>query len=1038
MLGLWLLLPPGATAQIAEEPPIVHAVDAAGNPTFMTGDLGSIGAIDVGDLESDPKTRQQAESVAQSVLEARIEDHFGALGSEAFELSRIETDDLGAVHFRYRQTLDGLPVDLAELVLHAWADSGEVFALNGGFGGAAGAETSPALSGPEAVTSALTEAAIENPMSVGPPTLTYLLEPTSHAVFLTYRVKVAYVESASLVLAEEPPSLRIEDLYVDAVSGELVARLPRAHTLEHRSTYSAEGQSNFAGAPDAWPFLGDPLVLHCQDDVCLPEATPMSQQAHDHVGTAYDYFLARFGRLSFDGRGGEIRVTTDFVFPGNDVADPSDDILNVAGWWSTPDPNDPRFSLGAMLLGPGDGIAWHPPGRALDVVAHEITHGVTSNSARLIYFVQPGGLNEAMSDIFAAAAEAWADGGITPDTWKLGEDALITGEAVRFMNDPERDFRSYDHFQDYLDAFDLAQGEAPMPDVHFTSGIANLAFYLLVEGGFHPRIDHQLAWNDTEVPAIGLAKAEQIFYDTLTLYLTPSSNFETARYASQQAAYNRYGAETADAVHRAWCAVGVPQCSIVVVNHPPMADFSADCADGAGEPATCSFDATASTDDDFISSYQWTFGDGQNGEGLFPEHTYPAYGTYPVTLRVEDAQGLSDTVTQEVRIGPIQPPTPLLPSLATAVEPGAVTFTWSNGPAEAVRYRVKVHDVTAGTNSQLHNVEIPPTAVSQVLGGFVDGRDYKWTIRAELGAGGTTAWTPWAHFVVRTPGLLDPPTLVAPAQGSVLAAGAVTFSWNPGGTAPSYRVVVERTTGGTTVVHDTLVSSATTEVVLSDFQQGIGYRWRMRTESSPTVVGAWTPWIDFSILDPSGPPTPLDPTVGASRVPGDVEFRWAEVAGPIRYRVVVQDLSQGNVVIHHAVIDAPADSVTLSGFVEGHGYRWKVRADFGGSNTGWSNWSTFDVMTPPPPVRQAPAQGAQVPSGDVFFDWDPVPQATRYRMVVQDASNTVLHTLTVDAPVTNATLLGFVTGTYRWRVRAEFGNGIPTTWGSWISFSVIP
>ena len=75
-----------------------------------------------------------------------------------------------------------------------------------------------------------------------------------------------------------------------------------------------------------------------------------------------------------------------------------------------------------MVYGDGDGDVFSPLGAALDVVAHELTHGVTDFTSDLIYFNESGALNEGLSDIFSAAAEAWIDGGINDDTWKLGED----------------------------------------------------------------------------------------------------------------------------------------------------------------------------------------------------------------------------------------------------------------------------------------------------------------------------------------------------------------------------------------------------------------------------------------------------------------------------------------------------------------------------------------------------------------------------------------------------------------------------------------
>jgi len=204
-----------------------------------------------------------------------------------------------------------------------------------------------------------------------------------------------------------------------------------------------------------------------------------------------------------------------------------------------------------MVYGDGDGERFGPLGTATDVVAHELAHGLTNSESGLVYENESGALNEAWSDIFGAGAEAWRDGGVSDNTWKIGEDVYTPnqpGDALRYMNEPARG-RSRDYYPDRY-VGDLDHG-----GVHINSGIANLAYYLLAEGGRHPR-------NQTgvDVPGIGIEVAEQIFYRATTTYLTPQSNFEAARVATRQSALDLYDQATADAVDLAWCAVGVPGC----------------------------------------------------------------------------------------------------------------------------------------------------------------------------------------------------------------------------------------------------------------------------------------------------------------------------------------------------------------------------------------------------------------------------------------------------------------------------------------------
>ena len=93
-------------------------------------------------------------------------------------------------------------------------------------------------------------------------------------------------------------------------------------------------------------------------------------------------------------------------------------------------------------------------------------------------------------------------------------------------------------------------GSSDNGGVHWNSGIANLAFKLLVDGGRHPR-----GKSSVNVPAIGFDAAADIFYAANVSCLTPSSNFAAARYCTADV----FGGTHAAAVHAAWDAVGVPK-----------------------------------------------------------------------------------------------------------------------------------------------------------------------------------------------------------------------------------------------------------------------------------------------------------------------------------------------------------------------------------------------------------------------------------------------------------------------------------------------
>jgi vibriolysin len=222
-----------------------------------------------------------------------------------------------------------------------------------------------------------------------------------------------------------------------------------------------------------------------------------------------------------------------------------------------------------MVYGDGDGSTASSLAESMDVTAHELTHAVTDTESDLVYSGESGGLNEAMSDIFGNVCEWYRDGQVvSANTWLVGDDCWTPGtpgDALRYMADPELDGSSIDHYADYYDGI----------DVHYSSGIANLAFYLMSQGGTHPR-----GQSSVVVPAIGIAKAAQIFYRANTALLTANSTFADAKLLTQQAAQQLgYSQADVDAVKAAWDAVGVgvpipPPPTTPLQNNVPVSNLS--------------------------------------------------------------------------------------------------------------------------------------------------------------------------------------------------------------------------------------------------------------------------------------------------------------------------------------------------------------------------------------------------------------------------------------------------------------------------------
>ncbi|MFI9343919.1 M4 family metallopeptidase [Streptomyces sp. NPDC052773] len=249
--------------------------------------------------------------------------------------------------------------------------------------------------------------------------------------------------------------------------------------------------------------------------------------------TTWDYYKNTFGRngIKNDGKAAYSRVHYGNAY--------------VNAFWSD--------SCFCMTYGDGEGNT--KPLTSLDVAAHEMTHGVTSNTAGLNYSGESGGLNEATSDIFGAAVEFYAGNPADPGDYLIGEKIDINGDGtpLRYMDKPSKDGVSADYWSSSLGGM----------DVHHSSGPANHFFYLLSEGSGAKTVNgvgyNSPTYNGSTVTGIGRAKAAAIWYKALTTYMTSTTNYKGARTATLNAASALYGASSTEykAVAAAWAAVNV-------------------------------------------------------------------------------------------------------------------------------------------------------------------------------------------------------------------------------------------------------------------------------------------------------------------------------------------------------------------------------------------------------------------------------------------------------------------------------------------------
>lgn len=253
--------------------------------------------------------------------------------------------------------------------------------------------------------------------------------------------------------------------------------------------------------------------------------------AFEGFGVTYDFFQSVFGRNSFDNRG-----------------------MRMEGYVHYGRTYDNAFWNGrAMIFGDGDRTLFKDFTGSLDVIAHELGHGVTQFTAGLEYHNEPGALNESMSDVFGSMVKQWKlKQSAAKADWLIGADIFtpaIKGDALRSLKDPGS---AYDdpqigkdpqpkHMKDYHKLPDNDEGD--WGGVHINSGIPNHAFCLVAT---------TLGGNSWEKPG-------RIWYEALR-QSESQTNFTSFATKTFLHASNTFGPTSAEAnaVRNAWSKVGVP------------------------------------------------------------------------------------------------------------------------------------------------------------------------------------------------------------------------------------------------------------------------------------------------------------------------------------------------------------------------------------------------------------------------------------------------------------------------------------------------
>ncbi|MFD3573479.1 M4 family metallopeptidase [Streptomyces sp. NPDC058644] len=484
----------------------------------------------------------QDASADRSVTAERI----GLGAKEKLVVRDVVKDADGTTHTRYERTFDGLPVLGGDLVVHT-AKSGELKGVT---------KATEAT-----VKVASTDAKLAKSSVAKSAESTAAKAKTAQADAQSPR-KVVWAASGKPVLAYEtvvtgmqkdgtPSRLHV---ITDAATGKKLYQYQAIENGTGNSQYSGKVTVGSKKGTSGYELTDKARGGHRTFDLKHAEsgAGKLFKDANDVWGNGkpssaqtagvdaaygaqltWDYYKSVHGRkgINGDGKGASSRVHF-----GNGY---------VNAFW-----DDSCF---CMTYGDGEGNK--KPLTSIDVAAHEMTHGVTSATGNMEYNGESGGLNEATSDIFAAAVEFKAKNPKDVGDYLIGEKIDINGDGtpLRYMDKPSKDGGSLDKWS----------ANAGNVDVHYSSGIANHFFYLLSEGSGKKRINgvkyNSPTADGSKVLGIGRGKAEKIWYKALTTYFTSTTNYKAARKGTLRAAKDLYGANSTEykRVAAAWTGVNV-------------------------------------------------------------------------------------------------------------------------------------------------------------------------------------------------------------------------------------------------------------------------------------------------------------------------------------------------------------------------------------------------------------------------------------------------------------------------------------------------
>ena len=429
---------------------------------------------------------------------------------ESFTFDDAKYGTNGSTYYSFQQMYKGLKVYGAEVAVQV-SKNQKLESIIGKYSTALDLDTTASISGTDAMSSSL------DSISDGDVTSQKVFKEPELIVYMDYNDAAHLAYESVLRYTDQAGEYHTDKVFTDANSGEVIDTVNRIHGERDIDVYTLNGNCTSMGSNSSLPGQ-----LARDNDTA--SGTQSVDNAYDYLNNSYQFYKHMFNRNSYDANDATVTATVDAKFSNGG---------QCSGLNAFFSPDDKQLAFGT-----GDSSTKNFAG-AEDIVGHELTHAVTWKTSNLEYKNESGALNESISDIFGTTIQAWSQSGggtggnpatieTNNETWVLGEQ-LENSKFYRYLNDPTKDGSSPDNYDDRY------TGSQDNGGVHSNSGITNLAYALLVEGGTHPQ-------NETNVvvTGIGMDKAIRIWYEAQTTTMGTRTDYDNVRASLANAATSLY------------------------------------------------------------------------------------------------------------------------------------------------------------------------------------------------------------------------------------------------------------------------------------------------------------------------------------------------------------------------------------------------------------------------------------------------------------------------------------------------------------------